>query len=271
MTGLGSAAADSAGLPWAGRTLSQGGFDTDDGRASAVLREALLDHAVGAGGVAETAERLRDLVALLPEERLLVPLVAEVSGGAVSSRRPASDDRGDSVAAADAGAVMSVPLLGLAGGGTALPAFTGIDSMRAWDPSARPVPVATAALAGAVLSEGCTDLVVDVAGPASLRLATPVVAALAAGRPWRPAWEDPDVDALLASVAISVSEECGACELAGRPCDDPTGLAVEVGLPGGMDEQSLSEVLRALGAVLATEGRLGRRVTSLAFRVRPLP
>jgi hypothetical protein len=50
-------------------------------------------------------------------------------------------------------------------GRTALLAFTGTESMRRWDPSARPVPVTAARAAEAALQDGAAAVVVDLAGP----------------------------------------------------------------------------------------------------------
>ena len=44
-------------------------------------------------------------------------------------------------------------------------AFTGIDALRAWDPSARPVPVSGVDAARAAIDDECEALVLDVAGP----------------------------------------------------------------------------------------------------------
>jgi hypothetical protein len=44
-------------------------------------------------------------------------------------------------------------------------AFTGMDSLSAWDPGARPVPAAAATIAEAALRDGAAAVVVDVAGP----------------------------------------------------------------------------------------------------------
>ena len=49
----------------------------------------------------------------------------------------------------------------------ALPVFSGIEAVAAWDPEARPVPVTPARAGQAAVSEGCEVIVVDVAGPAT--------------------------------------------------------------------------------------------------------
>ena len=52
-----------------------------------------------------------------------------------------------------------------AAGEKGLLAFTGLDSLAAWNPDARPVPVPARAAAEAALADGASALVIDVAGP----------------------------------------------------------------------------------------------------------
>ena len=66
-------------------------------------------------------------------------------------------------------------------GRTALLAFTGLASMRAWDPAARPVPVAVPDAARAALQNGAEALVVDVAGPVLFAVEDEDLRSLAAG------------------------------------------------------------------------------------------
>ena len=94
-------------------------------------------------------------VAALCADRLLVPVVAtatrlgEIAGGLVSDKE----------------AEMAVVLLQGGDGRRALPAFTGLDSLQAWQPAGRPVPVTLDVAAQTTLSEGCSALLIDLAGP----------------------------------------------------------------------------------------------------------
>jgi hypothetical protein len=87
--------------------------------------------------------------ALLPAARLIVPVTAVPSIGE---------------------AEMAVPLLVNAAGERALPVFTGVDTLRAWRPDARPVPMAGARVLAAAVAEGYDGVVVDVAGPVPFTL-----------------------------------------------------------------------------------------------------
>ncbi len=152
-------------------------FPDDDGAPDGELRAALAASASGAPGAGVEA------LALLQDARLLVPVVAVL--GEVET-----DDQG---LARDKSSDMAAVLLTGADGRQALLAFTGTDSLTAWDPGARPVPVAARLAARAAVQEQAAAVVVDVAGPATYVLSGQDLTALAAG--WRlasvdgaPAW-----------------------------------------------------------------------------------
>src|SRR5690606_22804287 len=88
-------------------------------------------------------------------------------------------------------------------GERALPVFTCLDSIAAWDPQARPVPVTSARAGQAAVSERCDVVVVDVAGPLTRVLRPSMVWALAQDRDWLAPHLDPFVGAGVArAVAV---------------------------------------------------------------------
>lgn len=265
MTGWGSAAGDSAGLPWAGRELGPSASSDDDGRADPALRSALEVLRTAEVGAAEPPDgtdeslpaALEVVAALLLQARLLVPVVATVVDGPVPPvppHRPAGDH----------GAQMSLPLLGRADGGTALPAFTGLDGLAAWHAAARPVPVPAVQVAAAALQEGCDEVALDPAGPAGVRLPRPVLVALAHELPWRPPWRSPEVLAAVGEVLGAVRERHDAVrDLRVRASADPTGALIEVVLTDGLDARSLRAVLDTVGRVLVADDVLAARLGSV--------
>ena len=98
-----------------------------------------------------TARTPVELLAALRAGRLLVAIVATAEE---------VDESG-----ADKSSHMSVVSMVAADGRRGLLAFTGLDSLQAWDQDARPVPVSGPDAAQAALDDGCEALVVDVAGP----------------------------------------------------------------------------------------------------------
>jgi len=98
------------------------------------------------------------VVQMLPVVRLLVPVVAMPGSGE---------------------AEMAVPALVNADGRRALPVFSSVAALQAWQPGGRPVPMAGARVIAAAAQEGYDGLVVDVAGPHSFELDAAELRALA--------------------------------------------------------------------------------------------
>jgi hypothetical protein len=133
-----------------GRTIPDPGFAGDRGEPGVALASALAAYADGSGSQV-------DALAAVRGSRLLVPVVAVLGEVEV-------DDRG---LAQDKTSEMATVLLRGADGRMALLAFSGMPSLSAWDPEARPVPVTARTAAQAALQDGAAAIVVDVAGPAS--------------------------------------------------------------------------------------------------------
>ena len=148
------------------RQLATSPFPGDDGAASPLTRQWLAEAATSSS----PASYLR-AVAELCGARLLVPLVATVTrqGETVGGLR------------SDKEAEMAVVLLQTADGRRALLAFTGQDSLHAWRPDSRPVPVTLDVVARTTVAEGCSALLIDVAGPYPLAIEGGVLAELSAG------------------------------------------------------------------------------------------
>ncbi len=122
---------------FAGTRIPDSAFAADDGSVAPGVAAALAAYDGGEATYAET-------LAVLQQTRLLVPVVAVTH-----------DNSSD----------MATVLLTGRDGRTALLAFTGTGPLRAWDPQARPVPVATALAARSAAQDGAEALVIDVAGP----------------------------------------------------------------------------------------------------------
>lgn len=134
--------------PGENRVIPDPGYAGDDGSAPAALAE-VLD--AWSGGRATYAE----VLAVLAQSRLLVPVVAVLGEVEHDERGLAHDKTSD----------MATVLLQGADGRLALLAFTGTATLTAWNPEGRPVPAATALAARSALQDGAAALVVDVAGP----------------------------------------------------------------------------------------------------------
>lgn len=69
-----------------------------------------------------------------------------------------------------------------ADGATGLPAFTGLDALTAWNPTARPVPCTLDEVAATAVETSARAVLIDLAGPASLVIEAELITELAQGR-----------------------------------------------------------------------------------------
>jgi hypothetical protein len=149
------------------RRIPDPGFAGDTGDGDPALHEALAAY----------AEEPRDLeghlavFSALRTSRLLVPVVA-VLGEVEEDPQGLTHDKTSDMATA---------LLTGADGRQALLAFTGLDTLAAWRPDARPVPVAAPLAAQSALAEGAAALLVDVAGPTPYAVEGDLLEGLARG------------------------------------------------------------------------------------------
>jgi len=147
------------------RHIPDRGFAGDDGSADPGLAAALTTYAAARDAV--------PVLRALREARLLVPVVAVLGEVEIDERGLAHDKISD----------MATVLLTGADGRQALLAFTSLETLTAWRPDARPVPVSAVDAAKAAVSEGAAALLVDVAGPVMFAVEGADLEPLAAG--WR--------------------------------------------------------------------------------------
>lgn len=131
------------------RNIPDPGFAGDAGGVDETLAAALASYADNPG------ELHNRTLALLQTARLLVPVLALAGEGQRDGQGLAQEKTSE----------MATVLMRGRDGRMALLAFSNTDSMRAWNPEARPVPVAAAQVAQAALHDDASALVLDVAGP----------------------------------------------------------------------------------------------------------
>lgn len=236
----GSAGADSAGTPWAGRTLTPSPFAGDDGAVAPALAAALDADPVDPAAVLEA---LRDA-------RVFAPVLA-VAGEV------------DPVTGADQGADMALPVLRSPDGRAALPVFSDVPALARWDAAARPVPVEAQRAALSAVQEERQLLVLDPAGPVPVVLPRPALWALAQGRAWTPSPRDPQVHAAVAAAAARVPGVATVQCLPGQRAE----LRVVLGVRPGLDAAGLEALTGAVSAALAADAVVAERVDSLELRV----
>lgn len=134
------------------RDLATPAFPDDDGLVDSLLVGALGDDVA----VLQSVGAARVFVPI-------IPLLGEV---------PAEGDKN---------ADMAAVLMTGTDGRTALLAFSSVQTMAAWDPQARPVPVTGQDAARATLAEGASALLLDLGSPSFSVIETTDVEHLAAG------------------------------------------------------------------------------------------
>ncbi|MEZ5190976.1 MAG: SseB family protein [Schumannella sp.] len=247
---------DSAGIPWEGRVNDNPDAD-DDGTAPGAI-EAIRRFRASEVGTREVLEARR---------ALLLPLLA-VRG---------DEGTGPHGQLVDKTQELSIVTTAAPDGRATLVAFTSVDAMRAWDPSARPIPIQVPRIALAAAAEGTPLIVVD---PVPIRpgedtifaIRRPAFRALATGERWTPSYEDPEVlDAFLASsgrepvlVAVQLAPGDPQARLAGAE------LLVQLTVHDGLPEEELRSLIARLGERWAADAVIAERVDSISVVVERL-
>lgn len=209
-------------------------FAGDDGAADPALAAALA-RPTGAPGALPEVRR-----ALAAAPRVLVAVVA----------RPATDSSGDG---SGHGAGMHLVGLVAPDGVRALPVFSSVATLAAWDPSARPVPVTPAQAALSAVAEGATLLLLDPGGAAA-GVGGPLLRRLAEGDPLLPLYDDPGVRDELAVQLAAEPVVRGAWLLPARDLDAQLALLLDDGAPADAVAAALDRIgsgLRELPALRA--------------------
>ncbi|GAA3277622.1 SseB family protein [Paenarthrobacter aurescens] len=180
-------ATDSAGQPWAGRSLSGDdakihNFEDDDGSADAGYVAAIAALIKGTGNEA-------DVIASLATARVFVPVVAQLAEEAEGVEGLHADKQAD----------MALVTLKAPDGRTAMPVFTSAAALEAWHSQARPVAVYAARAALSAVSEGAQLLVMDPGSDFAFVVRRPAMWALAQQKNWTPSYLDDQLEAALAS------------------------------------------------------------------------
>lgn len=248
--------ADSAGTPWAGREFSQNSWADDDGSTPPPIAQALAETPI-----------LPALMRALPGTRLLVPLLAQLGESEV----------GAAGLTADKSAELSIVAVATPDGQSAIPAFTSVAEMAAWNPDSRPVPIASERVALAAVAEGHNRVVIN-PGTRALVLRRTQLAALAQQQEWVPAHQSAEVRQIVTSalegalIELSSSASEPVFDLSdGDPEATLAGpeLLITLNLAPGLNREQLDALLQRFAARLQS-ARFVELVDSTAFRVTAL-
>jgi hypothetical protein len=251
---LAQGAADSAGRPWAGRAFESNPHAGDDGAIAPALDAALRRFRDGDGSQA-------DVVAAIGGVRLLIPLLAELGDGGT--------EVGAHGHAVDKSQELSIVTVEGPDGRRVLPVFSSVDTMRTWNPEARPVPADGVRVALAAADDGTELVVLDPASPTEFVLRRPAVWAVAQSKPWRPPFESDEVEQAFSRSIRSELAVLGLELAAGDPLARLAGpeLVVVLRLVDGLTREELDAVTTRLARRWAEDDAIATGVDSLAVRL----
>jgi len=246
--------ADSAGVPWAGRSFDENPHAGDDGTAPPELDAAMRAFRQGDGSQA-------GVVAAFGSSRLLIPLLAELGDGGT--------ELGAHGHAVDKSQELSIVTVDGPDGRRVLPVFSSVDAMRAWNPVARPVPADGVRVALAAADDGTELVVLDPGSPGEFVLRRPAVWAVAQQKPWVPPFEDDDVRAAFERSIGSELAVLGVDLASGDPLARLAGpeLVVILRLVEGLTREELDATTTRLARRWAEDDAIATGVDSLAVRL----
>ena len=262
-------ATDSAGQPWAGRSLAGDdarihNFENDDGTASGAYLAAIAALRKGSGDEA-------GVVASLATARVFIPIVAQL----------AEEAEGQDGLQADKQADMALVTLKAPDGRTAMPAFTSAAALSAWHPDARPVAVYAARAALSAVSEGAELLVLDPGSDFTFVVRRPAVWALAQQQQWTPSYKDQELAeemgrAAAGFPAVRNIDLVPGRGVAARAADGTVvagggagpELQVVLYLQDGLDAEGVQELVSGLQAQWSRNVLFGERVDSIDVKLR---
>ncbi len=262
-------AADSAGQPWAGRSLAGDdarihNFDDDDGAADAGYLAAVAALRSGTGDEA-------GVVASLATARVFIPIVAQL----------AEEAETDSGLHADKQADMALVTLKAADGRTAMPAFTSAGALSAWHPDARPVAVYAARAALSAVAEGAELMVLDPGSGVTFVVRRPGLWALAQQHSWSPSYADAELATEMRQAAAAfpavrdlqlkpgrgvATAAADGSTLAGGGAGPE--LQVVLYLADGLDAAGVQQLVAGLQGEWSRNVLFGERVDSIEVKLR---
>ena len=262
--------ADSAGVPWQGRSFGEHPSSADDGSAPSQLMVVLERFRAGGCSTLDVIEAIR-------VSRLLIPLVAELVVAVNSdaenpdAENPAAEHLGAGHRGrnGDKSADLGIVTVAAPDGRRVLPVFSSVDAMTVWNPDARPVPSDAVRVGLAAASEGTELVVLDPGSVSEFVIRRPAVWALAQSLPWVPSFLDDEVLAAILAAAAPEASVAAVLLDAGDPSARLAGpeLDVAVAIHPGLARAELEAVLRRLSDRIAADEVIAARVDSLAIRV----
>lgn len=244
--------ADSAGVPWEGRHFEANPWSNDDGSASPQLLAAIAEFQAGNSPAESVHEALRS-------SRLLVPLIANLGESGEGAHGQTVDKSAD----------LSIVSVSSPDGQSALPVFSSVAAMAAWNRSSRPVPIETARVALAAASEGNGRIILDPGASTEFVIRRTAFRSLADGSEWTHPSQNPWIKQAFAAVIAGEPLVENFAIQNGDPQSRLSGpeLQVFLKLKAGISEADLQALLERLSAGWAASGEIANGVDSLGIKL----
>lgn len=246
--------ADSAGIPWAGRSFEKNPFAEDDGSARQELIEAIKKFHNDGNPDHVFAEFVKS--------RLLIPLLAELGESEIGAHGQMVDKSAD----------LSIVTVATPDKKTAIPVFSSVESMRRWNKEARPVPADATRVALAAASEGTTRIILDAGSESEFAIRRCAIAAIAQQKKWSAPHLDDEVKAEFAAGATVENEVVEVSISSGDPKSLLSGseLIVTLLVTPGLANSELEVVLYRIMERWAASQIIAERVDSMSLVVKPV-
>jgi hypothetical protein len=254
----GDPAGDSAGQPWAGRSIDHTEFDEDDGLAPPALLDALARFRARELGEEGVIDAIRS-------SRLLIPLVTAL--GADDDH--AAGETGPHGLRVDKTQELSIITVAGPDGRAVLPVFSSAAAMRGWNADARPVPADAVRVALAAAQENTDLVVLDPTADTEFVVRRPALWAIAQDTVWTPSYAsrqvaaafDDSITSELAALSVSLTAGDPHSRLAGPE------LVVRLELVDGLSRADLDATLARLAARWAANDVIATGVDSLRVQL----
>ncbi|MEN9970394.1 MAG: hypothetical protein RLZZ229_602 [Actinomycetota bacterium] len=246
--------ADSAGVPWQGRSFQANSYADDDGSANPALIEAIGQFQAGE----ITADKVVDQVR---QSRLLVPLIAQLG----------ESELGAHGHVVDKSAELSIVTVEGPDGQTVMPVFSSMAAMQKWNPEARPVPSEPVKVALAAASELTNRIVLDPGSETEFVIRRPAIAAIAQSLVWQPPEQLPQVHA---AFSASIADEPDVFAFALMSGDPKSVLAapelvVLLRIRTGLIKEHVELILSRITKRWSESEPLARFVDSMTIKLVP--
>ena len=244
---------DSAGTPWEGRSFEQNSFADDDGKAPAELAAAMEAFRSGEVGIEHVVDQIR-------VARLLVPLIAQLGESEVGAH-------GKKV---DKSAEISIVTVKSPDDQDSLVAFSSVDAMSRWNPSARPVPTDAIRLCLEAASQMSTRIVLDPNSETEFVLRRPAIAKVAQSLPWVPPEKNP---AVLSVIEDSIAGEKLVVGFEAKTADPQSvlkgpELEVLMRLESGIEPLVVRDLIERISSFWSKSEEFATSVDSVAIKLR---